>query len=496
MKRKCINFIVILVVLFQTFAPSFLFAESKKQPEVCSWPSEMMVQYFNFQKEIKAALWSEVDEKTFYASAWRWWLFTHWVLQLPSALDFVASNLRWNTKSNISTAITSMVLLLMASESVFQSNTEWLAILFKDRPIVRDYKSMLDIETDLFDTAYFYSKKVNLISKIEWKEVYSNMNGVIEKYRKSWLLADNTNLIQENSRSISDILQELISMNTAMKHFILFIGKPWTKALKNYSWCFWESMNGECSEWLAILRFSDEAIEQLANDYSGLSVFWSCSTYASNFKNSINKSISNNGASVKQSREDVKAAAKRLVTLFAGKSSKWNNGWKKWRCDLSDYEMAQLRAYRWPWWTCNENFVDIQSNIKDLFWNKKVKKKQTEKTTNLAEKQTQMESSNSQSKSSKNLSDLKNRSENWYSWFWGASIYNSAFSEDLYYEILLSNQEMWGDYEQSQNNAEFSDISYELSKIKWLLDTVDSSVTSAEKLRGHLKSISDYQCAY
>jgi hypothetical protein len=34
--------------------------------------------------------------------------------------------------------------------------------LLKDRPIVRDYKEMLDIETEIFDTAFSFSRKVDL----------------------------------------------------------------------------------------------------------------------------------------------------------------------------------------------------------------------------------------------------------------------------------------------------------------------------------------------
>jgi hypothetical protein len=51
------------------------------------------------------------------------------------------------------------------------------------------------------------------------------------------------------------------------------------------------------------------------------------------------------------------------------------------------------------------------------------------------------------------------------------------------------------DYDQSYANAVLSDISLELSKIKWLLDMVKVSMDSAEHLRKSLKSISDYQCS-
>jgi hypothetical protein len=42
---------------------------------------------------------------------------------------------------------------------------------------------MLDIETDLFDLAYFRSKQMNLTVSLDKKETYDNLNKVIEKYQ-------------------------------------------------------------------------------------------------------------------------------------------------------------------------------------------------------------------------------------------------------------------------------------------------------------------------
>ena len=194
---------------------------SNSQPPVCDWPSEMMSNYFNFQQEMKfALLWSEVQEKRFNSSVWTWWLFWKESLKLPSALDLVASSIVGGVKSTVSTAGTSAVLLVLAAKSVLQSNTEWFAILFKDRPIVRDYKTMLDIETDLFNLAYFRSKQMNLTLSLEKQETYDKLNEIIEKYQWLWLLYKWAKM--QKTESFASILEELIEMNTVMKHFILF----------------------------------------------------------------------------------------------------------------------------------------------------------------------------------------------------------------------------------------------------------------------------------
>jgi hypothetical protein len=40
-----------------------------------------------------------------------------------------------------------------------------------------------------------------------------------------------------------------------------------------------------------------------------------------------------------------------------------------------------------------------------------------------------------------------------------------------------------------------SDLSYELVKIKWLVNQVDAAMIWADELRKHLQDIADYQCS-
>lgn len=468
MRRKCIHFIIILVMLFQAFTPSFLFAASSKtsdkQPEVCSGPSKMMDQYFEFQREVKTALLWEFNEKLMYTDVWQGRLFTKWVLKLPSAIDFLASNIWWNAKSILSNSVTSTVILLLASVSVLQSNTEWFAILFKDRPIVREYKSMLDIETELFDTAYFQSKSINLTLNLDWK-IYEDINKIIEKYQNSWLFEKNWPKKLNGNESMADILMELISINTSMKHFILFLWKPKTNSLDNYYWCFWSLNKNLCNRDNAILIFSQDAINQLKNDYSHLSMFGACNLYASNFKNTMRK-ISNVSDPIDSAQNEIKEATKRLKAALLWQKDSTNT--KKNRCDIDDYEMAQLKAYRWSNWTCQSSLVDASlqyPKINEYFQNKKVQNEQRKQSTNLIQQSATPQAS-------------------------------QQILFDMHKEIKNEFDSLIIEYEQSQNNAISSDLSFELKQIKWLLDQVDASITNAESLKWNLEKITNYQCAW
>ena len=210
------------MVVSQTFTPSFLYVDARSnassQPAACDWPSEMMQNYFDFQYEmIDALLWSDVSR---YISAnYKGWMFAnntltlHWV----TAIDTLANGVLWSFWSAISNAITSVALLMLAAWSVIQSNVEWFSILFKDRPIVRDYKEMLDIETRLFNVAFFRSKQMDLSRPFE-SDLIKALNTVVKKYQWVWLLEPGVEIKQ--GASMADILLDLIEMNASMRHFI------------------------------------------------------------------------------------------------------------------------------------------------------------------------------------------------------------------------------------------------------------------------------------
>lgn len=507
MSKRYVCILSLLVFVLYTFCPVYVSADSNTQPAVCSWPTKWMNQYFDFQKEMKSVLlWSKINEKRYNASS-EWGLFSNGILtfkkwndrkevHIPSnALDFLAWNILWDVKSFISNATTSAVLLLLASVSVVQWNTEWWAVLFKDRPIVRDYKTLLDIETQLFDVAYFRSKQVNLVSSLEW-DMSKQLNEVIKKYVDSWLL-EPTNRKIGDSVSMADVLMELVSMNAVMKHFILY---PGISSLRSYNWCF-DSSNEFCSNSTFVIKISFEAAKDLDDDYSWISMFWACNQYVSNFKSSLNKWWSNSKNSVDSSIKDITDAYERLVNaLTNSKKSNWNRNKNKWRCDISDYEMAQLKSYRWSDWTCKEGFTNASFSYTKM---KKAKKQQNKSVVTQTEQAASWSgSSASWSGSSENLFEqLKKKSTKqqkqgyWSEIYWIENLYNRNFSFDMAEELLSIYGWLNADYEQSYANAAASDFSYEYKKINWLIEEINVVNGSAKKLYDDLKAVGTYQCS-
>lgn len=467
--KKRYTLLVVLVLIFQTFSLWFLYVDAKdsdsSEYSICAWPSETMALYFDFQNEMRTVLLgSEVNERRFKVTLWTGWLFSQQVVTLSkdTALDLVLNSV-WNrTSSLISTAATSAVLLGLSAVSVIQSNTEWLAILFRDRPIVRDYKTMLDIESSLFDVAYFRSKQINLTRPVDGNMV-DQFNEVVKKYQDLWLL-DKKATPLKGDVSMSHVIWDLVWMNAAMKHFIVYDAG----ALKTFYGCMNKSKDKNCNP--PILKFSDEAKEKLQNDYR-----WTFGKCNKHFNSLISKTTKD---SWKAWSQNVKDAMKRLKNV-------WVTGWDwpwgddRW-CDVSDYEKAQIRAYLWDNWTCDD-LVNLQLNL-------------PKKSNQSLRKQQNIDSdwwdTNDGGDGGKTTSEKR---QEWFYIYWEWSEYNPEYSLQVHNDFLQIYTWIKTEYEQSQWNAQSSDLSNELVKIRWLIDQLDGVIDISVLLQKQLEQIENYQ---
>ena len=488
-------------MLFRAFSPSFLYVEASgtttSQPKVCSWPSEMMSNYFNFQKEaINLLLGTKVNERLLKVTFTSKGLFSKEVLGL-SALDLIANGIIWNIRSSVSNLLTSAFLLLLVSSSVVQSNIEWLAILFKDRPAVRDYKEMLDIESQLFDVAYFRSKQINLTRPLEWS-LAGDLDELIKRYQDLWLLEQGKPLDGGNS-SMADVLSDLLMMNAAMKHFIMVGGKLWKSGLSAYYWCFWVFDKNNCNKNIFVLKFSQNAVDQLGEDYRDVMGFSACNPSVNLFVSSIDGAVSNGKDSVKNSIQDVKNSMNTLWGALVGKG-RWdfkNN--RSNMCEwISDYEMAQLRAYWgpnrtcWKWVNASLDLWDFSSVWSEVKWYSKEKKSKNEQKDNLSKNIT------SQNKNLAWLSSYMSTQDRklwWSKMFWDKIGYNSNFSFELNADFENIFEEVMGQYWQSLENAISSDVSDLVSQGDWLLRQVNTTMNNTSKLKDVLQKIVDKQCS-
>lgn len=489
MKKKLYLFVVL--ALFQFLSVSFFCVEAKndEQPITCAWPSEMMSNYFEFQAEMKAVLlWTELNSQRFSASFGTGWLFTNRVLEFSSnsAINLLSSRVFWNIKSFFSNSVTSLSLLGLATFSVVQSNVEGLAILFADWPIVRDYKTMLDIETDLFDIAYFRSKEINILQDID-SNMEKKLKNVIKKYIDKWLFVGNDSVINWSIRSI---LWELNRMNSVMKQFIMVWGKSiWNAWLRKYRWCFWTVGVWQCTDKVAIVMFSGGAVDQLYDDYKDVRwPFWGCNANWNNIKSNLKKTIKNNSDIVSNAVQDMGDALDRLWYVLNEDIPEESYDPCK---SLSEYEMAQLQAYWWWNWSCGDwiTLNDPMKYFKDKWARAKQKRKRTD---------TPRYSVDSVGKKKMDDKMIKARSYQERAEYYASQMdkwdlsqyYNFDLEEDVFADMNMTINE----FLQSQENASAADVIGLFWKIRGVLNQLDSVISNSEDLKKRLKGVESSQC--
>jgi hypothetical protein len=190
MKKKLFCYMVIFMMLFQlSFSSVQAATPVTSSPLVCGAPSPEMLQYQRFQSEMTTKLLGGNFGETLFKADWQIvGLFTSKTLQIPKsenqAVDAILSSV-WNSIRRLGqSSLTTFALLSLASVSVVTSNLEGLAILYQDRPIVREWRSVLQIESRIMQVTYFLGKTVNLFQPI--KDM-SGLRTIVLKYQDEGL---------------------------------------------------------------------------------------------------------------------------------------------------------------------------------------------------------------------------------------------------------------------------------------------------------------------
>lgn len=487
--------------MFQVFFGNFSYVEavkddnSNEQPQVCSWPSDTFSLYIDFQNEIMEIIWgSDINEKRYAVALGDDWLFAQNILPLvqdaPAVVNIAATSVLNNLQSMSQATIVTTFLLELSAISVGESSIEWLwTVLFKDRPIVRDYRSLLQIETQLTQLTYNLSKKVSLI-KLFQGDLLDNINSVIKKYQELWLLEETEKKWLDWWVTLVSVISDLVMMNASMKNFIVTNGTVFDewRTLLNYNGCL--NDDAVCEKNNAILRFSAEAVEQLKKDYDGIWVFWACNNNWNWFKSTIAKGVNNNVEWVKWAWKDIKDAYDRLVSALINKDTNDNYA-KKEKCDMSYYEMAQLRAYYWNNWSCDSIEVD--------------KSKSDKNKLELWSKLKQIYSSIKQyAKTKKDYKKLKQNTKlstnsARYSVYGTSSLYSSEYKSDLELEFIKIYDWISSEYKMSEIDSASIDSSSQLVQVMALVKQVQGAWEQITRendwLKAVLNEIANYQCA-
>ena len=365
--KKQISKVLIFVLIVQAIASMFFNVsyaadDSNKNCDVCTATSPHMTIYLQFQKEAATVL-STNRFKTVQrqVSEWEGWLFTSEILKIKEDEDF-NNTLAWKalrvldiTATRTTTSLlTSVFLFELAAIWALADNTIWLTILFQDRPIVRDWTKLLDVEWWLSQTAY----DLWVVWEI-WKTIQSGdaLDKIVKKYVGEWLFQSWAGI---SSDSYANIIMQLAELNSAVKWFLVYDSK---------------SLFDDYNLNYPNVKVDEAWVNDLASEYKcSRRKFWfKCNTSWASLKKNLQILTNNTNKQWKSSIKQIKDSYKDL------KQALWNWTAIKDRIQgkdltLSDREREILRNRYWlnaekltkAQWS---SIISLNSNLSSQ-WNK------------------------------------------------------------------------------------------------------------------------------
>ncbi len=113
--------------------------------------------------------------------------------------------------------VTTTYLFQLAALSTLADNTAGLTILLQERPIVRDWSKLLDIERNLSQTAYHLGQAGDIAKKITNTEAIQTL---LKTYEQKGLLI-NTSSFNKTVKYM-DLIAALVSLNVSLKAYLLY----------------------------------------------------------------------------------------------------------------------------------------------------------------------------------------------------------------------------------------------------------------------------------
>jgi len=326
-------------LFFFSVFTSFGFSQNSNEvacgenPMICSIAPKEFVYYVDFVKEMLSTIvtvqwkWKQVWQYNYI-----WWLFSNKVLQIPwenqSILNKMITSIQESISRNISTAL-GLADILWISAITSYKDIIWLSILFQSRPIVRDWKTLLDLETSINNV--FYELSVSAMSNQQLLD-HKKFQEVLTKYTNTYPLFEQAYVSE--STKYKDVLHMLVRLNWAMKTFV-----PYGKISQFDEFKKW------WQAWIYV-RFNSWTINDMKLVYS-CARFFKCNNTLKDLANNVKLIWSDLKRSWNDSKTTIKDANKRLweaLKWFRETKIFEKSAWEKY---LTDTEIELLRnVYR------------------------------------------------------------------------------------------------------------------------------------------------------
>ena len=308
-----------------------------ERPSVCWATPDTLIYYLDFQREMSSALQTE-DFKSVVETIQESekWIFSNWLLKLGQLENFentlAGKSLQVFYKTAERTTISILTLAYLfelSAISAASDNTIYFTILFHDRPIVRDWSRVLDVEWNLSKNAQRIWDMWQIQQTMESTEPFQK---IVEKYQGKWLLSWWSNL--PPSMKYTDLITELAFMNASVKRFIAYDA---TGAMSNLTW---------------YIKFNDEWIESISKDYECARwwLWFKCSSEWKSIGTNLKKLTSNTAEQWKWSWRKIKKSFCELnqaLWFWKGKDCESETWRDKEQWYLTEKEKKLLENVYW-----------------------------------------------------------------------------------------------------------------------------------------------------
>ena len=213
------------------------------------------------------------------------WLFTNKLLSIPDENKGILEKMVvWMEESMSRKISTVLEVSNILSSLAFTSYKDliWLSILFQAKPIVREWKTLLDLETNINEITYELALSAMANEQISDS---SKFQKIIDKYTQDKPLFDKWFI--PDSIKYKDITNMLIRLNGAMKTFVPYgsvgqfdeFGKEWGDGiyLRFNTWTILEMKAAYyCARWFSKCTSSwKDFVKNIKNIWSSFVKWWS-----------------------------------------------------------------------------------------------------------------------------------------------------------------------------------------------------------------------------
>lgn len=258
MKIYTLLFTVVSIWFFSLFF-SYTLAQEKQScesnPPVCSATPQTMNLYLEFQSEAAGFLkTNKFETATEAVNQGEWGIFSNKLLEIKALERFDESlagqalKLFYVTSARSATAlITSAFVFELSALSTLADSSVGLTILFHDRPIVRDWAKLLEIERNLNQSAYHLGKVWEITKTLTKAE---QLRSLLKNYEKKGLFQDTESF--PSSITYTDLISNLVRLNLAVKAFLAY-GSVQSLEQRKF--------------WWSTITFSPVWIEKIKSEY-------------------------------------------------------------------------------------------------------------------------------------------------------------------------------------------------------------------------------------